>query len=52
MEYFKFERVQLGSSLYTLTVDGERVGDVWTLDEILAWLRDEYRRESRDVSDR
>ena len=51
MEYFKFERIP-GTPLYTLIVDGERVGDVWTMDEIMTWLRDEYRRESRDVSDR
>ena len=51
MEYFKFERVP-GTSLYTLHVDGERVGDVWTMDEIMTWLRDEYRRERIDVSDR
>lgn len=51
MEYFKFERVP-GTSLYILTVDGECVGDVWTMDEIMTWLRDEYRRENRDVSDR
>ena len=49
MEYFKFERIP-GTSLYTLHVDGERVGDVWTMDEIMAWLRDEYRRESMAVS--
>ena len=51
MENFKFERIP-GTPPYTLHVAGARARAVWTMDEIMTWLRDEYRRESRDVSDR
>ena len=56
MEFFKFEKITgtnlNGEALYMLYVDGRRIGDVWTMDEILRWVEDEYQRESLPRSDR